>query len=160
MMGLLVFREQVKTFYGKYSRYILPTCKFVFALTAFISITLATGYRTALNNPFIPILLAVICAFTPSAMITFFICCLILIHLSAVSIEIMVVAAVIFILMFLLYFVFKPGNAWLDVSDYSFGNMGYSGCRNFIHRIGNRSVVSSTSMFWLNYMWNGFFGKC
>ncbi len=113
MMGLLVFREQVKTFYGKYSRYILPTCKFVFALTAFISITLATGYRTALNNPFIPILLAVICAFTPSAMITFFICCLILIHLSAVSIEIMVVAAVIFILMFLLYFVFKPGNAWL-----------------------------------------------
>lgn len=113
MMGLLVFREQMKTFYGKYNRYIIPVCKFVFALTAFISITLNTGYMAALNNPFVPIGLAVLCAFTPSAMSTFLMCCLILVHISAVSVEIMVVAAVIFVLMFLLYFVFKPGNAWV-----------------------------------------------
>lgn len=113
MMGLLVFREQVKAFYGKYSRYIMPVCKFVFALTAFISITLNTGYMVSLNNPFVPIVLAVACAFLSSAVITFFMCCLILIHLAAVSVEIMVVAALIFVLMFLLYFVFKPGNAWL-----------------------------------------------
>lgn len=113
MMGLLVFREQLKAFYGRYSRYIMPVCKFVFALTAFISVTLYTGYMAALNNPFVPIGMAVICAFTPSAMITFLLCSLILIHVSAVSVEIMIVVAVIFILMFLLYFVFKPGNAWV-----------------------------------------------
>lgn len=113
MMGLLVFREQLKAFYGKFSRYIMPLCKFAFSLTAFISITIHTGYMRALYNPFVPLALAVICAFMPSSVITFFMCCLILLHFSAVSVEIMVVAAVVFVLMFLLYFVFKPGNSWL-----------------------------------------------
>ena len=113
MMGLLVFREQIKTFYGKYSVYIIPVCKFVFALTVFVSITLGTGYMRQANNPFIPIVAAAACAFLPSAAITFFTCILILLHLYAVSVEITAVVALLFLMMFLLYFVFKPGNAWL-----------------------------------------------
>lgn len=113
MMGLLVFREKVKGFYAKYDVYVSAVLKFILAFLVFFFANLNTGYVVALKTPFLSIGLAILCSFLPLSAITVFMGILLIVQLSAVSVELGIMLAIIVILMMLVYFVFRPGNSIL-----------------------------------------------
>lgn len=108
MTNLLVIREQLKKFYGDYEVYITPALKFLLALLSFILINSRMGYMSKIDNTAIVLVLALMCSFLPINLIIVLAAVLILLHLYAASIECAVVAAAIFLLLFLLYFRFSP----------------------------------------------------
>lgn len=108
MTNLLVLREQLKKFYGKYEIYITPACKF---LLAFISVTMINqtiGYMSALNNFAIVLVLALMCSFLPMNLMVVIAAGFSLAHLYAFSLECAIVALAVYLLMFILYFRFSP----------------------------------------------------
>ena len=108
MTFLLEFKEQIKSFYTKYERYITPGLKFLVALITFFMISQNIGFMTKLKNPIIVILLAVVCAFVPRNITVLIAALLVLAHLYAASMEMALLTLVVFIILFLLYFRFAP----------------------------------------------------
>ena len=108
MTDLLVLREQLKRFYGKYEVYITPALKFVMAFVSFTTINLTVGYMSALNNIAIVLVLALLCSFLPLNLTVVLSAAVTLAHLYAFSLECAVVTLAIFLLMFILYFRFSP----------------------------------------------------
>lgn len=111
MTKLLVLREQLKRFYGKYEVYITPVLKFVLAFMAFAMINQVIGYMGALNNIAIVLVLALFCSFLPLNLTVVLAAAVALVHLYAFSLECAVVALAVFLLMFILYFRFSPKDA-------------------------------------------------
>ena len=111
MSGLLELREKLKEFYGKNEMYITPVLKFVLAVLLLFSIDTKMGYMSALGNPIVILVLALVCAFLPTN-ITVIVCCVYIIaNAYALSVEVAVVGLILILLMFLLYFRFSPKDA-------------------------------------------------
>ncbi len=108
MTNLLVLREQLKRFYGKYEVYITPALKFVLAFVSFTMINKVIGYMSALNSMAIVLILALLCSFLPLNLTVILAAAVALAHLYAFSLECAVVALAVFLLMFILYFRFSP----------------------------------------------------
>lgn len=107
----LVLREQLRSFYGKYSRYIDFAVRFAVAFAAFFALGKSLGFLKILANPLVEILLAVLCGLLPWSSVSFFSGAVMLGHLAALSPEVCVTAAGILLLMFCAYYVFMPGNS-------------------------------------------------
>ncbi len=108
MTNLLVFREQLKKFYGKYELYITPVLKFLLALVTLIMINDTIGYMSELKNTTVVLGLALICAFLPMNLTVLVAAAVTLGHLYKFSMECAVVALAVFLLLFILYFRFSP----------------------------------------------------
>ena len=92
MTNLLVLREQLKKFYGKYEIYITPVCKFLVAFISFIMINQTIGYMSALNSIAVVLILALLCSFLPMNLTVVIAAGVTLAHLYAFSLECAVVA--------------------------------------------------------------------
>ena len=110
MTSLLVLREQLKRFYGKYEVYITPALRFLLAFMSFSMINHAIGYMSALNSIAIVLILALLCSFLPLNFTVILAAAVSLVHLYAFSLECAVVALAVFLLMFVLYFRFSPND--------------------------------------------------
>ena len=110
MTSLLVLREQLKRFYGKYEVYITPVLRFLLAFMSFSMINHAIGYMSALNSIAIVLILALLCSFLPLNFTVILAAAVSLVHLYAFSLECAVVALAVFLLMFVLYFRFSPND--------------------------------------------------
>ncbi|MBQ2450017.1 MAG: hypothetical protein II273_00395 [Lachnospiraceae bacterium] len=110
MTNLLVLREQLKRFYGKYEVYITPVLRFLLAFMSFSMINHAIGYMSALNSIAIVLILALLCSFLPLNFTVILAAAVSLVHLYAFSLECAVVALAVFLLMFVLYFRFSPND--------------------------------------------------
>ncbi len=108
MTNLLVFREQLKKFYGKYELYITPVLKFLLALVTLIMINDTIGYMSELKNITVVLGLALICVFLPMNLTVLVAAAVTLGHLYKFSMECAVVALAVFLLLFILYFRFSP----------------------------------------------------
>jgi hypothetical protein len=108
MTNLLVFREQLKKFYAKNEIYITPVLKFVAALAVILIINSRIGYMSELKNIAIVLVLSLMCSFLPTNFIVFVAAAVTLGHLYKFSLECAVVALVVFLLLFILYFRFSP----------------------------------------------------
>lgn len=108
MTTLLEIREKIKIILGKYDIYIFPILKFAVALIAFLMINGNVGFMSRLKNPGIVLILALMCSFLPVNMIAIFGAVLILAHAYALSLEAFAVAAVLMLIMFLLFFRTAP----------------------------------------------------
>ena len=113
MMGLLLFREQLKSLYGKYEKWITPFLKIVVVFSALFLMGQNVGFRAVLANPVAEALVALFCGLLPWGAVTFVCGAVLLAHLSALSVEILIGVAAILLLMFFLYYVFLPGNSIL-----------------------------------------------
>ncbi|MEG0963689.1 MAG: hypothetical protein RSF88_12650 [Lachnospiraceae bacterium] len=111
MTGLLEQREKLRSFYGKYERYIGTGVKFLLAVVAFFLINSKMGYMDKLNNPAVPLILALVCAFLPVNTTVVFASILMLAHLAALSLEACIIALCLFLLMFFMCykFILKDG---------------------------------------------------
>lgn len=113
MVSLLVLKERLRNIYSKYDVYILSVLKFILAFFVLSRINSNIGYLTKIKNPLIAAILALVCAFLPAGSISFVMCAVILLHFSAVSLELTLASGGIFLIMFCLYFIFKTGDGFL-----------------------------------------------
>ena len=108
MAGLLVVKEHLKVFYGRFEVYIRPVLKFLLALVTLLLINKNIGYMQRLDKPAIVLVVALMCSFLPVNMIIVFAALFIVMHVYTLSMECAVVVLVLLLLMFLLYFRFSP----------------------------------------------------
>ena len=87
MTSLLVLREQLKRFYGKYEVYITPALRFLLAFMSFSMINHAIGYMSALNSIAIVLILALLCSFLPLNFTVILAAAVSLAHLYAFSLD-------------------------------------------------------------------------
>ena len=108
MTQLLIIREKIKNIYGKYDAYIVPSFKFILALLTFLTINISIGYMSKLDKLPIAFILALVCSFLPLNFILVIAAVMILLHLYALSLECAFIMAIVFMLMFIMYFRFSP----------------------------------------------------
>lgn len=113
MMSLLVFREKLRSFYGRYDAFLIPLMKFVVSMTVFWLLNSNVGYMEKLKSPVIWLFLSVVCAFLPYGVIAFLAGILLLAHISSVSMEMTLVLAVFMVMIAILYYGFQPGDCYL-----------------------------------------------
>ncbi len=108
MVALLELKEKLVRIYGKYEAYITPFIRFVLALTAFLMINGNIGYMKAVSSVPVAIVLSVICAVFPINAMIGIAAIVILLDLYALSIEVCIVGALIFAIVYFIYFRFSP----------------------------------------------------
>ena len=108
MTSLLELKQYIKRFYIKYETYITYVWKFLLALVSILVINSKLGYMDALTNIAIVMMASLLCAILPANFIVFISAAFILGHLYSLAMECALIALVIFVLMFLLYFRFSP----------------------------------------------------
>lgn len=115
MMSLLVFKERLKEFYARFDIYITPVIKFAFSFMAFFLMNKNIGFMTKLTEPYIPLVLSLVCSFLPYGAISFLAAGFMLVHLSGISLEITLVMTAFMLVAGLLYYGFQPGDSYLLV---------------------------------------------
>lgn len=115
MTSLLLWKEQLKLFYNKYSYGVQPLIRFLFALSAILSLNINIGYMAKLKNPLVVLFACLLGALLPYGAIVFLAACFLIAHLYAVSMEVALIALVLMLIMAILYFGFKPGDSFLIV---------------------------------------------
>lgn len=111
MTELLLAKETLKTFVGRYEVYLKPLGKFLLALIALLMINSSTGYMERLNSVSIVLIVALMCSFLP---MNFTILCgavFITAHFYALSMECALAALILFLILALVYFRFSPKDA-------------------------------------------------
>ena len=112
MTGLLELKERIARFYGKYEIYITPIIRFVVAFVAFMTINAKVGYMSSLNSTPVVLILALVCALLPVNATLVLATILILAHLYALSLEVCLVGAILFLLLYFFYFRFAPKDGY------------------------------------------------
>ncbi len=113
MTTLLVLRERIKTFYARFGGHIIRVFRFVLALAAFLVISRSLGYMERINRDWMAVAVSLVCAFLPNSFVVVLAGIFVLLHMYAVSLEVLFVIAAVCVLFFCLYYVFQPGDSVL-----------------------------------------------
>lgn len=108
MTALLELKQYIKRFYIKNETYITYVWKFVLALISISVVNNRLGYMKSLSNIAIVLMASLLCAILPANSIVFISAVFIIGHLYSLSLESALIAIIVFLLMFLLYFRFSP----------------------------------------------------
>ena len=111
MTTLLVIREQLMGFFSRFEAYIVAVLKFLTALTALLIINSDLGFMSKLDNGAIVLIVSLICSFLPMNLIVIIIAVFVLLHLYSLSLECAAIVAMLFLIMFVMYFRFSPKDA-------------------------------------------------
>lgn len=101
-------RKKIIEAYGQYEYVIVPAYKFAVSFLLILEINSHIGFNLGLTNKLLGVIIALICSLVPINFVAGIMMILVLAHLYTLSLETMIVAGVIFLLMFLLYFRFSP----------------------------------------------------
>lgn len=110
MTSLLVAKQYLKKFYGRYEVYLVPLWKFLLAFISLMLINGKLGFMERIDRMTIVLIAALMCSFMPMNFIIIVAAAFVLLHVYALSLECAVVVLAAFLLMFLLYFRFSPKN--------------------------------------------------
>lgn len=113
MSTLLVWREQLQMFYAKYSVFIRIAFQFVLGVLVFYLINTNVGFMEKASSTACTLGLAAVCAVLPVIVMVMAATALLLVHFYALSLPVAIVAALLFLLMYIFYFRFSTGRAWL-----------------------------------------------
>ena len=108
MTSLLELKQYIKRFYIKNEVYITYVWKFLLAIISISMINNKLGYMQALNNIAIVLMASLLCAILPPNFIVLISATFLLGHLYSMALESALIAGIILLLMFLLYFRFSP----------------------------------------------------
>ncbi|MCR4792637.1 MAG: hypothetical protein K5871_07795 [Lachnospiraceae bacterium] len=111
MTQLLEIRDNIKVFFSKYDVFIIPVFKFLLALIMLIMINSKLGYMGRLNNAGIVLIVSLACSFLPTGAILLFGSLFSMGHIFALSPEVAIVVAVVYMLIYLLYLRFTPSES-------------------------------------------------
>ena len=112
MTKLREIRLQVVTFLSKFEAYLVPAGKFITAMIVFSIINSKFGYMKSITKFPLVIIMALFCSFMPTSMIIIIGALLTLAHAYAIGIEFAIVLAVVYAIMFLLFFRFSPKDSF------------------------------------------------
>lgn len=113
MSTLLVWREQLQIFYAKYSIFIRIGLQFILAFVVFRQINSNIGFMKAASSTACTLGLSALCALLPVIVMVMAATALVLLHFYTLSLPVAIVAALLFLLMYIFYFRFSTGKAWL-----------------------------------------------
>lgn len=116
MMGLLVFKEWLKEFYGRNALYVRPIIKFALCLAIFLILNQNIGFMAKLKSPLLVIGLSLVCSVLPYGVISLITAVFALIHINSVSFEIAILTAAFMVIIMLLYYGFQPGDSILLIA--------------------------------------------
>ncbi|MCF0144990.1 MAG: hypothetical protein HUJ73_00235 [Eubacterium sp.] len=108
---LIKIKDKCREIYADYDTIIRPILKFGLAVMILLLINNKLGYLSALNNLFILIILAVVCAILPLNGTVVIGCALIVAHCFGLGVEVGGFAFILYLLMLLMYFRFVPKDA-------------------------------------------------
>ncbi|MCR5849013.1 MAG: hypothetical protein K6G75_12990 [Lachnospiraceae bacterium] len=108
MTKLREIRLQVVTFLSRFEAYLVPAGKLILAMVVFCTINAKFGYMTKIAKFPLALILGLFCSFMPLNMIVVIGALLTLLHAYAISIEFAATLAVVYVIMFLLFFRFSP----------------------------------------------------
>lgn len=108
MTTLLVAKQYIRNFVGKYEVYLKPLMKLAVALAALMMVNGQIGYMRRLDDISIVLIIALMCSFMPMNFIIFVAAAFTVLHLYALSLECAAIVLVLFLVLFLLYFRFSP----------------------------------------------------
>lgn len=108
MVALLEIKEKLGRIYGKYEAYITPLLRFALALVVFMTINGNIGYMKLISKTSIALILSAVCAILPVNAMIAIAALVILLDMYALSLEVFIVAALIFMFIYLVYFRFAP----------------------------------------------------
>lgn len=106
MVQLLKIKEYIYRFVGKYEIYVMAVFRFLVAFLAFFMINHQIGYMDTLKEYPIALICALLCSFLPSGVMLFFGALLILLNCYALSLELCGIVALIFLILFCIYYRF------------------------------------------------------
>lgn len=113
MMELLVLKEKLKAFYGKFNQIVDMALKFLLGFVTFYLLNVNIGFMGKLKNPLIPLVLALLSAFVPYGVIACMAALFMLLHVSSVSFEMALLMLIVFMIVGILYYGFRPGDSYL-----------------------------------------------
>lgn len=108
MTVLLEIKEKMKLIYSKYEVFILPLAKFLLAFIVLNTLNGKMGYMTQLDNIAVVLIVSLMCSFLPTGCMILFGALFSLLHMYALSLEVLLVGFCVYLVMFLLYFRFTP----------------------------------------------------
>jgi len=111
MTGLLELREKIKGVYSRYEVFIMPVVKFLLAFIVLNCVNGQLGYMTQLDNVALVLIVALICSLLPMNGIVFFATVFSLLHMYSLALEVALIGACLYLLMFLLFFRFSRKEA-------------------------------------------------
>lgn len=112
MTTILELKEKVMRFYGKNEVFITPVVKFLMAFIMFSMVNSNIGYMKRISTTPIALILALGCSVLPVSCMIFLVTAVILADLYALSLEVCLVALLLFIIMYFVYFRFAPKNGY------------------------------------------------
>lgn len=115
MTDLLEMREKIKLFYSRFEVFILPVVKFLLAFVVLNTLNRRMGYMTRLDSVAIVLMVALACSFLPTGCIVLSAALFSLLHMYALSLEVLLVGFCMYLVMFLLYFRFAPRDSLVVV---------------------------------------------
>lgn len=111
MNKLFEIKGYLSKYYAKYSGIIDKAIKFVVALLSFTFINQNIGFSEIISNPFMTIILSVICMMLPSPFTVVFVTIATMLQLLTLSIGAAIVAGLLFVIMYGFYVRYAPGKA-------------------------------------------------
>lgn len=113
MMKILVFKENLKKIYSKYSAYIIPISKFLITFVSMLIINSNIGFMNTLKSPVVAIFIAALCSFMPIGVTVLILAIVILLQFYSLAVEIAAVTLVLMLIMFILYYRFTPKDSYV-----------------------------------------------
>lgn len=107
MTTFLEVKQKIKNFYGQYEIYIVPVLKFILALVSFMWINSMLGFSAALANPFVVLILALLCSILPVNLILYLGFVLVIGHCYSIGIEVAAFALVLILFLLILFLRFS-----------------------------------------------------
>ena len=108
MTTLLELKEKLRQFYGKNEVYVTPVFKFILSLTVFLMINNSIGYMAAISKMPIAIILALVGSVIPVNAMICIAALVMLLDFYALSLEVALVAFILFLVIYFVYFRFAP----------------------------------------------------
>ncbi len=108
MMTFLVLRARLRSLYQKYEIYINTVVKFLIAMVVFRIINTSIGYDHRLTQITVVLLLSLLCAFTPSAILVLLAALISIGHVYYLSKILSVIIILIILIMYCLFIRFTP----------------------------------------------------
>lgn len=112
MTTILELKEKMIRFYGKNEAYLVPMLRFVLAFVIFLMINFNIGYMERISSVPIALILALLCSVFPIRLTMILATVVILLDMYALSLEVCLVALLLFVLIYLLYFRFTPKHGY------------------------------------------------
>lgn len=110
MRSLIELRDEIKRIYYRFEFAIVPVLKFMLAFWMLSLVSGKLGYMYQLDNLGLVLIAALLCSFLPNGFILLFAVVLSMAHLYVLSLEVAIVGAAVYLILFLLLFRLGSGS--------------------------------------------------